>query len=408
MKRNVILVMAACGVTLLSANRVNAQNEVVVVQEDVMVADGPACKAHYYAGPRDNWFLQMGAGINSPFVENRMAGGDAHRQITAAYNIGFGKWFSPYLGWRMSTTYASLHWQNWQYSKARSLNANFDLMWDMFNTFGGVNPGRVFSILPFVGIGGNYNWDFRGNRGNVVADGGGVSHHQWTLPVSAGLQMRWRLCPYADFFIEGRAAFHGDNYNNYVYGKPVDVNIAALGGFVINFGGRGFKSFNPCDGSARLAMLNSQVNELREDLADCVAAQAATAAALAECVNQQPTTVAADCPEVAQPSLMPTVRFAINSSRISPEEMVNVYSVAEWMKANPAAKVVINGYADKDTGSSGYNMELSRRRARAVYEALTATYGIAADRLTVDPLGSGSQPYDTNSWNRIVTFSPAK
>ena len=31
--------------------------------------------------------------------------------------------------------------------------------------------------------------------------------------------------------------------------------------------------------------------------------------------------------------------------------MVNVFNIAEWMKANPEQNVAIVGYADKDTGT---------------------------------------------------------
>ncbi len=104
--------------------------------------------------------------------------------------------------------------------------------------------------------------------------------------------------------------------------------------------------------------------------------------------------------------MMSTVRFKINSANISDEEMVNVYNTAEYLKANPEVNVVIKGYADKDTGTAEYNMELSGRRAKAVYDALTKTYGINANRLSIDAKGSDSQPYDTNNWNRIVIFVP--
>lgn len=105
---------------------------------------------------------------------------------------------------------------------------------------------------------------------------------------------------------------------------------------------------------------------------------------------------------------MATVRFTINSSRISNEEMVNVYNIAEWMKANPEANVTISGYADADTGSSNYNMALSKRRAEAVRTALVDKYGINPDRLSIQAEGSDVQPYDVNNWNRIVIFSNAQ
>ncbi|MBQ8773844.1 MAG: OmpA family protein, partial [Muribaculaceae bacterium] len=62
-------------------------------------------------------------------------------------------------------------------------------------------------------------------------------------------------------------------------------------------------------------------------------------------------------------------------------------------------------YADKKTGTSSYNMQLSEKRAKAVYNILTKEYGIVADRLSVKAEGSDTQIYETNNWNRIVVFS---
>ncbi|MDE5625680.1 MAG: OmpA family protein, partial [Muribaculaceae bacterium] len=76
------------------------------------------------------------------------------------------------------------------------------------------------------------------------------------------------------------------------------------------------------------------------------------------------------------------------------------------LKSNPDVKVLIKGYADKDTGTSEYNQKLSERRAQAVYDTLTKTYGINPNRLSIDAEGSTQQPYQTNDWNRIVIFVP--
>ena len=88
--------------------------------------------------------------------------------------------------------------------------------------------------------------------------------------------------------------------------------------------------------------------------------------------------------------------------------MVNVYNVAEWLKENPKQNIVIKGYADEQTGTSDYNMALSRQRAQNVYDVLVDEYGINPNRLSIQAEGSDSQVYETNDWNRIVIFAPAK
>ncbi len=404
MKSNVLFTSAACLAATLGVFTAHAQDEVVVEETTSIVTEVP-CKTHYYSTSADNWFIQIGAGINSPFMENHLANGKEKHHITVGYNFAFGKWMSPYVGWRLSFLGGPLHWDNDGFEKAKYVSGNFEIMWDMFNSFHGVNSRRVFSIVPFVGLGGTFTWDYKPNHGNIIDNDGSRKGNSWTLPVSAGIQLRFRLCKYVDFFAEGRAQFHGDNFNNYAYGRPVDINISAMGGFSFNIGGAGFNSYNPCDYLSYINNLNNQVNDLRGALAT-------TAAALAVAESQLPcpevTEVAAVVDEGPEIPLMATVRFTINSSRITEQEMVNVYNIAEWMKANPEQNVAIAGYADKNTGTSKYNMDLSKRRAQAVYDVLVNKYGVNPDRLAIQAEGSDVQPYDVNNWNRIVIFNVAE
>lgn len=360
-----------------------------------------ACQDNYYTTRSSNWFIEVGGGISVPAVENNS---DGHRKITANYGGGFGKWFSPYFAWRMEFQGGAKHWNSsYGMGKFRAVNGNVDVMWDMFNSLGSVNSKRVFSIVPFLGMGATYAWDYRPKEAsNVINRGDEVKRNEWLFPVSAGLQLRFRLSEYVDFFAQARASFYGDSFNNYVGHRPVDIDITCLGGFTFNLGGSRFKSFNPCNYTQYISTLNNQVNDLREELAG-------TAAALAVAQSQLP------CPEVTnevtvieQAPLLSTVRFKINSARITDEEQVNVYNIAQWLNQNPDQNIVITGYADKDTGSSAYNMALSQRRAEAVYNMLVNDYGISSDRLATDAEGSDTQIYDVNNWNRIVVFSGAE
>ena len=279
--RNLYCLAALCAGSFLTGNVANAQN--TVVEESVSVTEFTCDNSnHYFSNWRNNWFIQLGAGINQPFVERGVGveePGDAinRRQMTVAYNFGFGRWMSPYLGFRINAIGGALHWDNptvaqpnngW--TRAKHVNVNFELMWDMFNSLGGVNPNRVFSIIPFVGFGGDYTWRIHDKNDNFAAATNingrgekGLKDESWTLPVTAGIQFRFRLCKYVDFFAEARATFYGDNWNLCSYGDPIEANVAAIGGFNINFGGRGWGTFNECDYVSQIASLNGQVNDLR-------------------------------------------------------------------------------------------------------------------------------------------------
>lgn len=398
MKKNLLLAIAGCGAMMFTANTAKAQ-ETVVVDETVVTEVPVQCKTNYTSSWKNNWYIQLGAGMQVPYTDHYLAGNkkDKHH-ITAIYNAGFGHWFSPYLGFRITGYYGKMHMDWIKTQSVNMVNANADLTWDMFNSIAGPKADRVFSIIPFVGVGGTYTWGFDPATASIPDGEGHLKTKEWTLPVSAGIQLRLRLCKYVDFFAEGRVNFYGDNFNNVASGDPIEANVNVYGGFLVNFGGRQYSAYNPCEYLGYINQLNGQVNALRGELAT-------TAAALAAAEAQLP------CPEVvaeevvvAQAPMLATVRFKINSAKISNEEMVNVYNVAEWMKANPSVNVIVQGYADKNTGTSAYNMELSQRRGQSVVDALV-NYGVDASRLTIQANGSDVQPYDTNNWNRIVIFT---
>ena len=400
MKANYYTIATALSCALLSAGNASAQETIEI--DEISITEIPIdCKTHYSSSWRDNWFIQAGAGMQMPFTEYGLADGSEKRRISPVYNVGFGHWFSPYLGLRISGMYGKIRYDFVEKNKAQMASANADLLWDMTASVWGVNTKRIVSIIPFVGVGGTYTWDFTGVKGNDLRRyESRVRKSQWTLPVSVGMQMRFRLCSFVDFFTETRVQFYGDNFNNYVQGYPIEANITAIGGLSFNIGARNFQAYNPCNDMAYLSNLNSQVNALRHQLAK-------TNAELAEANAQLP------CPEVTETitetiietttPLLASVSFAINSHEITEKEMVNVYNVAQWMKSNPDASIVIQGYADKNTGSQAYNHQLSMQRAEAVKAALI-TYGVNPDNLSIEAYGSSEQPYSENNWNRTVIF----
>lgn len=397
MKTYSLLTALAAGTMLIGALPASAQ-EVVAVEETVVTEQTVECKDHYSSSWRDNWYLQLGAGMQVPFTD-KTVGGDYEHHITATYNLGIGHWFSPYLGFRFSGYYGKIHYDYNRMTTANYANLNFDIMWDMCNSIAGVDANRPFSILPYFGVGGAYSWDHKSHGlGSDVYSHPNGKNREWMLPVSAGIQLRLRLCKYVDFFADCRAGFMADNFNTAVQGDPIEANVSVTGGLSITFGGRKFTRYNPCDYLDYINTLNGRVNDLRGELA-------ATTAALAAAEAQLPCPEVSETTIIEQAPMLSAVRFRIDSSNISDEEMVNIYNCAQWMKANPDVTVVVQGYADRDTGTAPYNMQLSQRRCQSVVDALVNKYGIDPSRLVMEANGSDVQPYDVNNWNRIVLFT---
>jgi OmpA-OmpF porin, OOP family len=80
------------------------------------------------------------------------------------------------------------------------------------------------------------------------------------------------------------------------------------------------------------------------------------------------------------------VQFDFNSDVVKPDSAPQLEAIAELLRGAPEMNLMVVGHTDA-SGSSDYNLELSRRRAAAVVAALTSSYGIAADRLTATGVG---------------------
>jgi OOP family OmpA-OmpF porin len=103
------------------------------------------------------------------------------------------------------------------------------------------------------------------------------------------------------------------------------------------------------------------------------------------------------------------IHFEIGSAEISTDSDSLLTEIAEVMNGNPhVRKVRIEGHTDNQ-GAAPYNLDLSRRRARAVRERLIAN-GVEAGRLESEGFGL-SRPVETNDTdagraaNRRVEFN---
>lgn len=83
--------------------------------------------------------------------------------------------------------------------------------------------------------------------------------------------------------------------------------------------------------------------------------------------------------KIAKEPLKQNVFFALNSARIQTDQQSKIAALVEYMEKNPAAKVNVTGYADKETGNPVINLKLSEARAKNVAEALKAK-GISSDQ----------------------------
>ncbi len=123
------------------------------------------------------------------------------------------------------------------------------------------------------------------------------------------------------------------------------------------------------------------------------AAPAAAAAAAAPAAAAAAAAPAAGVSVVTEAGLE-RIHFEFDSYTLDDAAKRTLGMNAEWLKANPTAKITVEGHCD-ERGSDTYNLALGENRAKAA-KAYLVTLGVAADRVNVISYGE-EKPLDPAS-----------
>ena len=330
----------------------------------------------------DNWFISVAGGA-SMLLGDQNNKADFGNRLNFAPQFSFGKWFNPYLAFRTQLNGGILHGfvgdnaEIMQHNKYAA--AHVDLLWDVTNFWGVYNEKRVFRLIPWVGFG--YAQRFE-NQGYARTE---------SPTLNAGILTAFRLSKRVDLNVEVQGSLLNEQFNRVNMFHLTDGIVQLSAGLTFKLGKTDFEVLEPMD-YALLNDLNNQINSLRA-------------------ANDELSKRPESCPEceevvtnVVNNYVDNVVYFRLNSSKIDKNQQISIYNTAEFMKANNAPIKVI-GYADKNTGTSKYNMGLSEKRAKAVAKELIDKYGINSNQITIEWRGSDEQPYSENNWNRVVIMS---
>lgn len=331
----------------------------------------------------DNWFIGLAGGASMLFGDqnNEAAFGD---RLNAAPQLSIGKWFNPYFAIRTQFNGGVIHGFVGNNAEIMQHNkyvaAHVDFMLDLTNYWGVYREDKVFRFIPWIGLG--YAQRFE-NQGYPRTE---------SPTLNAGILTAFRLSKRVDLTVEAQGSLLNEQFNRIQMGKLSDGIVQLSAGLTFKLGKTDFEVVEPMD-YALLNDLNSQINSLR---------------AANDELSKRPVSCP-DCPEPQAPVVQKNysenvVYFRINSAQIDKNQEINVFNTAEFMKENSTPIKVI-GYADKNTGTSSYNMQLSEKRARAVAKELVEKYGISSNQITIEWRGSDVQPYNTNNWNRVVIMT---
>ena len=268
--------------------------------------------------------------------------------------------------------------------KYKYVAPGLDFMFNLSNLIGGWNPNRVVNATVFLG--GGINWA-GGNQevNNLAASLDNPADYNleylWqgkkVRPFGrAGLDIEFKVSKCVSIMLEGNANIISDKYNSKKASNP-DWYFNALAGVRINLGKSYTKTTKP------------------------VEEPAPAPAPVQEYVAPKPEPKPEPVVEKKVEEIRRDIFFTIGSNKISAEENKKILEVIDFLVANPDAKVVVTGYADKGTGNDRINDRIAAKRAAAVTWMLKKKYGIPAERITEQSKGARVQPFAENDKNRV-------
>ncbi|MDE6577671.1 MAG: OmpA family protein [Muribaculaceae bacterium] len=355
-----------------------------------------------------HWYGQAQIGLQETLGEGAFG-----KLLAPNAQLAAGYKFNPYIGARLAVNawqskgtlnFMGNHKWKWNY-----VAPTVDAVVDLTNLIGGYNPNRLVEVNLLAGVG--INIGFHNKEANAINNeltaaikaqpnlpdpvpGGyynsipanyNVLGNIWDgtktrFVGQVGVDVNFNVTEQLQVGLELMANSLSDNYNSKV-GSNADWYFNALVGVKYAFGPK---------------------YETRTRTIEVPAPEPVIVEKVVEKIVEVPVQV--EKPVVKEEvSMRRDIFFTISNSTIAKSEQAKVQQIADFLKENPEAKVVITGYADKGTGTMAINLRLSKQRAQTVANELQKKYGIPASRMEVKSMGESEyQPYPDPVQNRVA------
>ena len=276
---------------------------------------------------------------------------------------------------------------DWKYNYVAPM---VDATLNLTNLFGGFKANRLVDLTLFAGIGANigFNNDEAWTaNGDILTQqfptyGGDYMQYLWDGSKArfvgrAGIDVDFNVCERVAIGLELSANTLSDKYNSKKAGNS-DWYFNGLIGAKVNLG----KTTKQKTVPAKVQIVEKIVEKPVEKIVEKIVYRDRIVEKKAEPLRRE-------------------IFFTIRATQIVKEEMAKVEEIANYLKANPNAKVVITGHADKGTGNTAINKNLSEKRAKIVADTLVKKFGIAESRISYEAKGDSEQPFAENEKNRV-------
>lgn len=338
-------------------------------------------------------YVQVQAGASTVFTNV-----DFCKRISPTATIGIGYAASPELGIRMNFN----GWESKgglksidQSYKHNYFDTDFDLLFNVFNIIAGYDSSRPVDLNLVAGIGMNCAWNGKIGNTNYSAAKENLSN-MWGngLKQTSFFGTQFRMGLAADYKL----------CKQWAVGAEVDMNTIS-------------DDFNAKCNNHNDWMLTAQVSLTYKfgTKKSSKPKSVVPAPVYTPSVESAPATqivhdtiyiekVVEKAPTAQPAKAEDKPLYEVSNFSLRGFETVQVAAldrVVEWCKAHPNEKIVVEGYADKGTGTAEANMYYSQMRADGFVNALKSK-GVPSSQIEVKAMGDTVQPFAVNEQNRCV------
>lgn len=366
----------------------------------------------------DEWYVGVNGGVMTKISHNEMLS-----NINPSFGVRIGKNVTPVIGFEIEgTAFSRVHPYTLEENKGISVS-NISLM-GTFNIsnflFGYNGEPRLFEIGTRAGFGWMHNYTSVNEQRADVSNFGTIQSYpslydsgvgiQTVLPnksdilsAKMGIDFNFNVGKYKEWqlFAEPSIIYalnpNSSNVKFNVNNSFINLNVGVAYKFKNSNKTHNFVVGRLLDENAWYEM-NTEVNNLRSANAQLTNTANTQAQVIKDLTEQLSKLNVGDKIEIGN-----AIGFKINSSKVDKLQMPNLDLIAKALKSNKNKKIIVVGYADKETGTSAYNQKLSLERANAVKKILVA---LGADEHQVLTKGNGSEQtvFSQNEWNRTAIF----
>lgn len=382
---------------------------------------------------RDNWYIELAGGGNVLFSKDARLNYN-EKNVTPFISFGAGKWFTPYIGFRLQiegysaaagsdnsgvyvssgmgsadevTKFVQVRPDGSYVYPVYYMNSHVDMTLSLLSLINkGFSNKDHWDVIPSVGFG--YNYVF-------AKDGVPASN---TITSHFGITGKYRILPELDVNIFAQATLFPDVFEGRITGSVVDPLFSFGASLTYNINGHNFTGNrvapkavkkNLKNGTRQVVVDNTSLEKKIDDLSKQVEDSYKTSDAKEPSQNNYISynIIAGSEDGAKQLSNKVVGSILFKKGTTIPVSEVNnqLVNVNEMLKAFPEAKIQLEGYADKDTGSAEFNKKLSEDRAAYVADLFKKNFNIPEDRIVIKAFGGEQKAYDsTNSEQRVVLF----